>query len=280
MAVVAAAAAVAAAAVAAAVGTDRRPGSSPGLRFMRRATILRAAILSPLLAARCAAHPPTVSSDRPSSRALHAALERVTPLASRCLGAGDRVTVEGFFDGPSGRFRVERTGSARAATDAAVRACVALQLEGAAVRPFGAPRAEARWTVADRVSPEVRATLSADASVATAADRAGEIDALAVERRFRAQGRELRGCYEVALRGDPALRGEVRVRFVVNVDGRVTEGDARPSSEGLRAVGHCILGHLRGVLFPRPAEASAVFEFPLRFEPAESARATGSTGSR
>ena len=196
-----------------------------------------------------------------------------------CLAAGDRVSVEGFFDGPTGRFRVERAGSSRASTGAAVRACVALQLEGAVLRPFGAPRADARWTVADRVSPEVRAMLAADAAVPSVPDRAGEVDAQAVEGLVRAQGRELQGCYEFALRGDPTLRGTVRVRFVVSVDGRLTEADARPSTEGLRAVGHCILGHLRGLRFPRPVEASAVFEFPLRFEPAEAAGPTGSTGS-
>lgn len=176
--------------------------------------------------------------------------KRVTPRAERCLRAGDRVTVEGFFDGPSGRYRVERVGASNVATPEAVRQCVALQLEGARVSPFAAPRHDARWTVADTISPTVRAMLAADASVPVVTG-GGEIDLPAVVRVLRGQIGQFRRCYEDALRGDPALRGRITVRFTVSVDGWVTEATAAAPA-GLVPVGHCILGHLRTEALPRP----------------------------
>lgn len=213
----------------------------------------------------------------PSSRAAHVALERVTPRAERCLRAGDRVTVEGFFDGPSGRYRVERVGASEVTTPEAVRQCVALQLEGARVSPFAAPRHDARWTVADTISPTVRAMLAADAS-APVATSGGEIDLPAVVRVVRGQVGQFRRCYEDALRGDPSLRGRITVRFTVSVDGRVTEATAAADPAGLAPVGHCILGHLRTEAFPRPHEAAADFSFPFSFAP-EDRLPRGSTAS-
>lgn len=245
---------------------------------MRRARPPRAALLPLPLSflIGCGASVPATRRDRPSARTVHAAFERATPLAARCLRANDRVTVEGFFDGPTGRYRVERVGASDAATPDAVRRCVALQLEAARVRPFGAARHDARWTVADDVSPEVRAMLAADASVADAPDRAGEVDVAAVERAVAAQRGEFQRCYELAARGAPGLRGAMTVRVTISVDGRVTEGEVTRAAAGLRDVGHCVVGHLRTVPLPRPLEAAVVFEFSLDFAPGDAGAPTGS----
>ncbi len=250
---------------------------------MRRAhSLLRAALLPPLLSSlllpQCVASAPQVRRTRPSSRAAHVAFERVTSRAERCLRAGDRVTVEGFFDGPTGRYRVERIGASDPHTPDAVRQCVALQLEAARVSPFGAARHDARWTVADTISPVVRAMIAADASVPDAPEPEGEIDAPAVTRTMRAHVAEFQRCYEVALAGDPTLRGYVELRFTITVDGRMTTAVAQPSNEGLRAVSDCMLGHLRGVAWPRAQEGSVDFAFPFIFAPSEAA-ARGSTAS-
>ena len=84
---------------------------------------------------------------RPGGVVVYAALEAVTPLAQRCLQPGDRVTVDGFFDGPTGWYRVERVGTASPRTRVAVQQCVALEMEAARVRPFTAERRDATWTV-------------------------------------------------------------------------------------------------------------------------------------
>jgi len=248
---------------------------------MRRVPPFRAALLSPLplfILAQCAASAQRQRRTHPSSRAAHVALERVTPRAERCLRVGDRVTVEGFFDGPTGRYRVERVGASDAATPEAVRQCVALQLEAARVTPFAAPRHDARWTVADTISPTVRAMLTADASAPDAPDLAGEIDVAGVVRVLRRHVGEVRRCYEVALRDDVTLRGRVAIRFTISVDGRVTAASAAPSVAGLRAVGQCVVGQVRALEFPRPREAAVEFEFPFTFAPEDRA-ATGSPAS-
>jgi predicted kinase len=247
---------------------------------MRRAPPPRAALLPlSLLFIHCVSSALVTHRERPSTRATHAALERATPRAARCLRAGDRVTVEGFFDGPTGRFRVERTGASDPATPDAVRQCVALQIEAARVGPFSAPRHAARWTVADAISPAVRAMLAADASVGDAPALEGDIDLPAVVRAMRAQVGEVRRCYEDALAGDPTLRGVVELRFTITVDGRLVDATARPSTPGLQPVAHCALGHLRGLSWP-PARGAAVdFSFPFTFAP-EDASTRGSPGSR
>jgi hypothetical protein len=192
------------------------------------------------------------------------------------------VTVEGFFEGTTGRFYVERVGSFQRTTADAVRRCVALYLEGARVRPFTAPRHHARWTVANTVSPEIHAMLAAEARQGSTPgpDASGEIDAAAVERVLGAQREVFQRCYEFVARGDPTLRGVMTVRLTLSVDGRITQGTFAHDVAGLREVGHCVVGHLRTVSFPRAREAAVVYEFTLDFAPRDAERATDSTGSR
>ena len=107
---------------------------------------------------------PRVRRGHPSGAAVHGAFEAVNARAERCLGAGDRVTVEGFFEGTQGEFFVERVGTASSATRVAVQQCVAGVMEEARVRPFGGLRHDATWTVAGReVSAAVRAMMARDA---------------------------------------------------------------------------------------------------------------------
>lgn len=204
---------------------------------------------------------------RPSGRAVHAAFEALMPRASRCLGATDRVTVDGFFDGRTGEFFVERVGTATSETRVSVRECVAGVMEQARVRPFGEGRFDASWTVAvPEVSAAVRAMLADGGAPTRVAEVVGEIDARAVAVTLRGQLHELRRCYEDALRGDASLRGRLELRFTLSVDGRITYAIAS-GPRGFRPVGHCILGRLRSLAWPAARGAPVDFMFPITFEP-------------
>ncbi|MDB4931357.1 MAG: hypothetical protein JWM10_3841, partial [Myxococcaceae bacterium] len=95
----------------------------------------------------------------------------------------------------------------------------------------------------------------------------GEVDAAAVLAVLRAERAEARRCYEDALRGDARLRGRVEVRFTLSVDGRVTHAVAS-GPPGFRAVGHCIVGHLRRLQWPAARGGPVDFVFPYAFAPA------------
>lgn len=218
----------------------------------------------------CAAAPGRrpARSPSPPVEALDAALESAEPRARRCLGAGDRVTVEGFFDGPSGQYLVERVAAASPSTTVRVRQCVGLAMERARVRPFADARAEARWEVASGAGAGAGAGATATAVTAAAPEVAGEVDPRAVLALLRAEEPEARRCYEDALRAEPRLRGRVEVRFTLSVDGRVTHAVAS-GPRGFRAVGHCIVGHLRGLQWPPARGGSVDFVFPYRFAPTQ-----------
>lgn len=216
----------------------------------------------------CASTPRVGPRARPSGRAVHAAFEAMGGRAARCLGARDRVTVEGFFDGRTGEFFVERVGTASPDTRVSVQQCVAGVMEEARVRPFGEARFDAAWTVAvPEVSDAVRAMMDGGAAPPVPA-LMGEIDAPAVLAQLRREQVEVRRCYEDALRGAPALRGAVELRFTVSVDGRITHAVAS-GPRGFRPVGHCVLGRLRALAWPAARGASVDFVVPLSFAPRE-----------
>ena len=83
---------------------------------------------------------------------------------------------------------------------------------------------------------------------------------------MRAERAEVRRCYDDALRGNRALTGRVVVRFTLSVDGRITHAVAS-GPPGFRDVGHCVVGHLRGLQWPAARGAPVEFEFPFRFTP-------------
>jgi len=214
----------------------------------------------------CATAPaPRRGAGAPATAAMDAALEAVEARARRCLAAGDRVRVEGFFDGASGRYLVERVTAAAATTTVRAQQCVSLALERARVRPFADGRADAGWEVSSGRASDAGA--AADATQAVAAPEVvGEVDPAAVLSLLRAEEPEARRCYEDALRGDARLRGRVEVRFTLSVDGRITHAVAS-GPRGFRAVGHCIVGHLRGLQWPAARGGSVDFVFPYRFAP-------------
>lgn len=203
----------------------------------------------------------------PSTEVTDAALEAAEPRARRCLAAGERVGVEGFFDGRSGLFLVERVTAASASVRA--QQCVTIALEQAHVRPFDGDRVDARWEVSVGGAGDAGAT--APSTALPSDEPAGEVDPAAVLAMLRAEEPEARRCYEDALRGDARLQGRVEVRFTLSVDGRITHAVAS-GPRGFRAVGHCIVGHLRLLQWPAARGGSVDFVFPYRFAPSLRAR--------
>ncbi len=72
------------------------------------------------------------------------------------------------------------------------------------------------------------------------------------------------GCYRIALRNDPTLRGKVAVQLGIDVDGRglqrgIVETDLPES------VSECILKNLRGLTFPGPFEKPCGVVYPFVF---------------
>lgn len=199
----------------------------------------------------------------PSDEATDAALEAVSARARRCLGAGQSVTVGGFFDGPSGRYLVERV-VASEGTPVRVQQCVSVAMERASVAPFGAGQRDAQWSLSPH-GGSAAGTADGGTTVAVA-EVMGEVDAAAVAAMLRAEEPEARRCYEDALRGSPRLAGRLEVRFTLSVDGRITHAVAS-GPPGFRAVGHCVLGHLRGLQWPAARGAPVDFAVPYRFAP-------------
>lgn len=220
----------------------------------------------------CGACATTGATEGPRRRgyddeAARAALERYGPRAGRCLREGVRVTVEGRFVAETGRFAAERAGAEGGALDETTRACVLGMLERAHVPPFEGEDRVTRWTVAGAgVSAAVRAMMARREEAPSREGVLGEGDVGAVAAVLRREGAEFRACYERALLADPGLRGRVELRFALTVDGRVVEARVL-GPRGFDEVGHCVLGHLRGLSLPAPRGASVELRFPMDFQP-------------
>ncbi len=97
-----------------------------------------------------------------------------------------------------------------------------------------------------------------------------------------AQMPRLRPCYERALPTHRTLAGRVELRFTIASDGRVSQSRAYGLPEAPE-VATCLADVIRATTFPRPANGTLPFIFPLTFAPpvaaphARSRRAPAST---
>jgi hypothetical protein len=81
------------------------------------------------------------------------------------------------------------------------------------------------------------------------------LDPSLVRRVVRANRGKLQHCFEAQLRADPALRGTMRVSFVVGADG----GGSDVAATGVHAeVDACFVKMLSGLRYPRPADGATV----------------------
>jgi len=96
----------------------------------------------------------------------------------------------------------------------------------------------------------------------------GQVDASAVARIIRGQLGGIQACYERELRNNPTLSGRLEMNFTIGASGRVTHVSAGgPMASVAPAVGSCVSGRLRGLVFPSPEDGSVDFSFPFTFTP-------------
>lgn len=94
----------------------------------------------------------------------------------------------------------------------------------------------------------------------------GSLDPEIIKRVVRQHRRELKACYEAELQKNPALAGEVRVKFTISGTGRVVAALVQDSSLGSAPVETCVTGKIRRWIFPEPHKGGiVVVRYPFRF---------------
>lgn len=103
----------------------------------------------------------------------------------------------------------------------------------------------------------------------TALDTRGELPHDLIQRIVRLQFGRFRLCYEDGLRNNPALRGQVAVRFLVGHDGAVSNvahtGSDLPDSSVLS----CIMKSFRIASFPQPESGFVIVTLRLALHPGD-----------
>jgi hypothetical protein len=88
-----------------------------------------------------------------------------------------------------------------------------------------------------------------------------------IERVVRRNYGRFRACYEKGLRRNPKLEGRVAVRFVIGLDGRVTNAKKGESDIPDAAVVSCIVAGFTTLQFPAPGGGPVSVVYPIRFAP-------------
>jgi hypothetical protein len=76
---------------------------------------------------------------------------------------------------------------------------------------------------------------------------------------------KLRECYLTALKGAPALRGKMMVRFVANESGKITNIEEAASTTQNPALFDCVKGIIAAIPFPKPGGTATVM-LPIKFK--------------
>jgi TonB family protein len=119
-------------------------------------------------------------------------------------------------------------------------------------------------------SPLNAPAASSASATPAAAPRHGRLRPVLIQRIVRQDFGRLRHCYEAALGSNPSLRGQVRVRFVIDRTGAVADAVSAGSTMPDATVVQCALQEFRGLKFPPPeGEASVTVVYPIDFSPAD-----------
>ena len=109
---------------------------------------------------------------------------------------------------------------------------------------------------------------SASTSAAPDAAAGGEpLPRAVIQRIIQQQRNQYRACYERALARQPALKGRVKVRFVIRPDGTVRRASDAGSDLPDREVIDCVLRAVRTLTFPTWTGDDITVVYPLAFEP-------------
>ncbi|MBI5534572.1 MAG: AgmX/PglI C-terminal domain-containing protein [Deltaproteobacteria bacterium] len=99
----------------------------------------------------------------------------------------------------------------------------------------------------------------------------GRLPPEVIQQVVRNEYTRLRACYEDGLRREPTLTGRVATRFVIGLDGTVSQVTSGGSDLPDRVVQECIFDVFRTLKFPRPNGGIITVVYPIRFSPGEAA---------
>ena len=74
-------------------------------------------------------------------------------------------------------------------------------------------------------------------------------------------------CYENALTQNPALEGNITVKFVIHQDGSVSDAERESATIGDAAMVACVVNHFATIQFPASSGGDATVIYPLMFSP-------------
>lgn len=80
---------------------------------------------------------------------------------------------------------------------------------------------------------------------------------------------KMRECYHAGLTRDPSLRGDFRVRFIVDTTGRASQVEDAGSHMRDKQVLSCVLSEFSALRFPRPQGGAATVVYPLVISPGD-----------
>lgn len=107
------------------------------------------------------------------------------------------------------------------------------------------------------------------ATGSSAAVAGGSVDPRLVHDALQPRVHAMRACYKKALAHDPKLGGEVRVRFVIDTEGRPTGAADAGSRLHNKDVVACVVAEISSVRFPKPEGGSAPVVYPIVFAPGD-----------
>ena len=97
---------------------------------------------------------------------------------------------------------------------------------------------------------------------------AGGLSQQEVNQVIRAHLNQIRSCYEQLLQRSPSAQGKIKVKFVVNANGRVGSAGIDSSSINDSVMRGCVTGKVRTWKFPKPRGGAAVtVNYPFVFNP-------------
>jgi hypothetical protein len=88
-----------------------------------------------------------------------------------------------------------------------------------------------------------------------------------IDRAVARHGRGLRYCYERELRRHENLHGSVIIRWVIDIEGRVTGRYVDDNTMRNRNVESCLLREVGRMRFPPPETAEVEVTYPFNFSP-------------
>ena len=80
---------------------------------------------------------------------------------------------------------------------------------------------------------------------------------------------EMRRCYENGLRPSPNLQGRLTIKFVIDVEGKVTSAVDAGSDLPDREVIQCVADEFKRLRFPKPEGGSVTVVYPIIFSPGD-----------